>query len=76
MGFSQQRTKGITRCLLDNEVDWQRFRLHVSELAPGTRSHEPHTHEGAEAFYALAGEAVIEVEGDAPRRYLVIINNP
>ncbi len=65
MGFSLQQTKGIARCLLDNDVDWQKFRLHVSELAPGMRSHDPHTHEGAEAFYVLAGEAMIEVEGEA-----------
>ena len=65
MGFSLQQTKGIARCLLDNDVDWQKFRLHVSELAPGTQSHAPHTHEGEEAFYVLAGEAAIEVEGEA-----------
>ncbi|GAK49786.1 hypothetical protein U14_01010 [Candidatus Moduliflexus flocculans] len=100
MEFSLQQTKGIARCLLDSDVDWQKFRLHVSELAPETQSHDPHTHEGAEAFYVLSGEAAIEVEGEtlrvgineallldaskphcirnagnAPLRYLVIINH-
>jgi len=64
MGFALQQTKGIARCFLDDDIDWQKFRLHLSELAPGMRSHDPHTHDGAEAFYVLAGKAAIEVEGD------------
>jgi len=64
MGFSLQKTKGLTRCFVDTDVDWQKFRLHISETVPGTSSHPPHTHEGAEAFYVLEGHATVEVEGE------------
>jgi (S)-ureidoglycine aminohydrolase len=55
--------KGIPRYLLDERFDGEPLHLHVSEVAPGERSHPPHCHGGYEAFYMLEGEGTLEIEG-------------
>jgi mannose-6-phosphate isomerase-like protein (cupin superfamily) len=64
MKFSDIQTKGQTKCLIAESVDPQKLRIHISEVAAGTRAHPPHTHAGVEAFYMLEGTATVEVEGE------------
>jgi uncharacterized cupin superfamily protein len=61
MSLSKLQIKGLTRCLLDEDVPEGRLHIHISEIAPGTRAHPPHTHEGVEAFYVLEGERGLEL---------------
>jgi quercetin dioxygenase-like cupin family protein len=63
-GFNVQKVKGIDRLLVADGLDPERLRLHLSEIAPGTRSHPPHIHAGVEAFFVLEGEGVVEVLGE------------
>jgi quercetin dioxygenase-like cupin family protein len=67
MEFSEVQERGLARCLRAAELDSEKLRMHISELAPGARSHEPHTHAGAEAFCMLEGSGTVEVEGEAHR---------
>ena len=61
--FQSRTVKGIDKVLQDPTLHPDRLRLHISEIAPGTSSHPPHTHQGVEAFYVLAGEGEVEIEG-------------
>jgi mannose-6-phosphate isomerase-like protein (cupin superfamily) len=65
MTYTLRETKGITKCLIDPDLDPQALRLHLSELAAGASSHAPHTHPGVEAFYILEGQGAVEVAGEA-----------
>lgn len=60
--FQTLKAKGLTRFLVDSTVDG--FTIHLTRLDPGARSHEPHTHDGTEAFYVLSGRASIDVGGE------------
>jgi uncharacterized cupin superfamily protein len=64
MGFSTRDAKGLTRCLVDTDIDPQKLGMHISEIAPGTSAHAPHAHTGIEAFYILEGYGTVEVEGE------------
>ena len=64
MKFSPVQAKGLNQCLVAENVDPQKLRVHISVIEPGTRAHPPHTHTGVEAFYVLEGNGVIEVEGE------------
>ena len=64
MKFSSEQMKGIAKFLVAEDIDPQKLRFHISVTEPGTRSHPPHTHEGIEAFYILAGNAAVEVDGE------------
>ena len=55
--------KGLDKCWLESSLDPERLHLHISEIPAGTRAHPPHTHEGAEAFYVLEGQGVVETIG-------------
>jgi (S)-ureidoglycine aminohydrolase len=63
MNFVEHTVKGLARCLVDEDLppDW--LHLHISEIDPGTWSHPPHQHDGVEAFYVLAGEGTLEIDG-------------
>lgn len=61
--FIPRAVKGIDRLLQDPSLPPDRLRLHISEIAPGTSSHPPHIHDGVEAFYVLAGEGEVEIDG-------------
>jgi len=79
MTFSAQDVKGLTKYFLDAEVDPQALRLHISEIAPGTSAHPPHTHAGVEAFYVLEGHGSLNVVGELPQSIgpnEVIVLNP
>ena len=65
MTFQSQNLKGLSRCLLDADVDPAALHLHISEIAPGTSAHPPHTHDGVEAFYVLEGHGTLTVAGEA-----------
>ncbi|MBN1246524.1 MAG: cupin domain-containing protein [Anaerolineae bacterium] len=64
MGFSIQPVKGLSKVLVDTDIDPGALRLHISEIAPGTAAHPPHTHEGVEAFYVLEGHGTLETQGE------------
>lgn len=64
MEYLLRDAKGLTKSLVDPDIDPQALRIHLSELAAGTSSHAPHTHEGVEGFYILEGHAIIEVAGE------------
>jgi mannose-6-phosphate isomerase-like protein (cupin superfamily) len=61
MSFVIRQTKGIDKCLAEAGLDPERLRMHISEIAPGTRAHAPHVHDAVEAFYVLQGQGTIEV---------------
>jgi len=62
--FIEIKKKGLSRCSIAASIDPEKLSLHISEIAPGTRAHPPHAHEGVEAFYVLEGSGVIEMEGE------------
>lgn len=62
MQFVEMNTKGLSRYLVAAGLDPQKLHLHLSEVAPGSRSHGAHTHPGVEMFYVLEGQATVEVE--------------
>jgi mannose-6-phosphate isomerase-like protein (cupin superfamily) len=61
MAFTTRQAKGLTRCLAETGIDPEKLRFHISEIAPGTRAHPPHTHAAVEAFYVLEGHGAVEV---------------
>ncbi len=61
--FIEIAKKGLDKCLIQEGLDPQRLHLHVSEIAPGTRAHLPHSHLGTEIFYVLSGTGVFEMDG-------------
>lgn len=63
MHFVEHSMKGVSRYLADESLPFDRLRMHISELEPGTNSHPPHTHDGVEAFYVLEGEGTLEIDG-------------
>jgi quercetin dioxygenase-like cupin family protein len=64
MTFLDHKVKGITRYLLDADLDGEPLHVHISEVAAGQRAHPPHQHGGLEAFYMLEGEGVLEIDGE------------
>jgi quercetin dioxygenase-like cupin family protein len=60
----EHNVKGVTRFLLDNDLEGEPIHVHISEVEAGQRSHPPHRHGGYEAFYMLEGEATIEIEDE------------
>lgn len=63
MGFSLLDKKGLTKFMIDTNLDPENFSMHISEVAPGKNPHAFHAHEGIEAIYVFHGHGVIEVEG-------------
>jgi mannose-6-phosphate isomerase-like protein (cupin superfamily) len=61
MPFTERQAKGVARCLVEAGLEPERLRFHISEIAPGTRAHPPHTHQAVEAFYVLEGRGVVEI---------------
>jgi mannose-6-phosphate isomerase-like protein (cupin superfamily) len=61
MAFTTRQAKGLTRCLAETGLDPEKLRFHITEIAPGTRAHPPHTHTAIEAFYVLEGRGAVEV---------------
>ena len=62
MGFSLVDKKGLKKCLIDTNLDPEKFSIHISEIVPGKGSHASHAHEGIEAIYVFYGEGTLEVE--------------
>jgi quercetin dioxygenase-like cupin family protein len=67
MGFTVQTAKGLGKYSVDSGIDPQMLRMHITEIAPGTSAHAPHTHAGVEAFYVLEGHGTLNVDGEAPQ---------
>jgi len=67
MGFTVQTAKGLGKYVVDSGIDPQMLRMHISEIAPGTSAHAPHTHAGVEAFYVLEGHGTLTVDGETPQ---------
>lgn len=63
MKFLEQQVKGLTRCLVDEDLAPDRLRVHISVVGPGSWAHPPHTHDGVEAIYMLEGEGTLEIDG-------------
>lgn len=61
MAFTERQAKGLTRCLVETGIDPGKLRIHISEIAPSTRSHPPHAHDAVEAFYVLEGHGAVEL---------------
>jgi (S)-ureidoglycine aminohydrolase len=53
--------KGLTRYLLDSDLDGEPIHIHISEVGPGQRSHPPHQHGGYEAIHMIEGEGTLEL---------------
>jgi mannose-6-phosphate isomerase-like protein (cupin superfamily) len=64
MTFHELPVKGITRYLHDADLGEKDLRLHISQVAPGNRSHPPHQHGGFEAFYILEGQGTVEIDNE------------
>lgn len=67
MPFTPQNVKGLHNYFVADDINSGALRLHISEIAPGTSAHPPHTHAGIEAFYVLEGRGVLSVEGESPQ---------
>jgi quercetin dioxygenase-like cupin family protein len=65
MTFIDHSVKGIARYWLDAELGGEPLHLHITEVGPGDRAHPPHRHGGFEAFYMLAGEGTLEIDGES-----------
>jgi uncharacterized cupin superfamily protein len=65
MNFLDHKVKGLTRCLLDADLQDEPLHVHISEVEAGGRSHPPHQHGGLEAFYMLEGEGTLEIDGES-----------
>ncbi len=61
MPFTIRQANGLAKCLVETGIDPEKLRFHISEIAPGTRAHPPHTHDAVEAFYVLEGHGAVEV---------------
>ena len=64
MAFAVRSVKGLSKVLVDTGIDPEALRLHISEIAPGTAAHPPHTHRGVEAFYILEGHGTLQTQGE------------
>ena len=71
MEFLDVEKKGISRYLLDADVEGEPLRVHISEVDAGQRSHPPHRHGGYEAFYMIEGEGTLEIDDE---RHLLCAN--
>ena len=67
MTLLEHPVKGISRNLLDTDLQGEPLHIHISEVGAMSRAHAPHKHGGIEAFYLLEGEGVLEV-GDETYR--------
>lgn len=61
MKLVEHQVKGISRHLVDTDLQGEPLRIHISEVGAQSRSHAPHQHDGCEAFYMLEGEATLEI---------------
>jgi len=61
MSFNRCQKKGLNSYLVDNDLRDGCISLHVSELAPGKSSHEPHVHDGVESYYVFQGELTVSI---------------
>jgi mannose-6-phosphate isomerase-like protein (cupin superfamily) len=60
--FTNFAKKGLDGFWIESSLAEDKLSLHITEIAPGTRAHPPHTHAGVEAFYILAGNGTLETE--------------
>ena len=60
--FTRLDKKGLDGFWIETSLAADKISLHITEIAPGTRAHPPHTHAGVETFYVLAGNGTLEAE--------------
>ena len=61
--FTRIEKKGLDGFWIEASLPADRISLHITEIAPGTRAHPPHTHSGVETFYILSGSVRILKKG-------------
>jgi quercetin dioxygenase-like cupin family protein len=62
--FLETEEKGIRKCLVEDGLEREKLKVHVTRIEGGGRSHPSHVHAGAEAFLILEGRAIVEAEGE------------
>lgn len=76
MGFNLLEKKGLSKCLIDKDIDPEKFHIHISEIEPGKSSHAQHIHKGIEAIYIFEGDGNMEVESQnypiAPNETIIL----
>lgn len=65
MQFLDHTVRGIAHCWLDADLKGEPLHVHITEVAPGQRSHPPHQHGGLEGVYMIEGEGTLEIDGVA-----------
>jgi len=58
--FTRLEKKGLDGFWIESSLPPDRISLHITEIAPNTRAHPPHTHTGVETFYILSGSGTLE----------------
>ena len=61
MTLKDHPVKGISRNLLDTDLQGEPLHIHISEVAAKSWAHPPHKHGGYEAFYMIEGEGTFEI---------------
>jgi len=60
--FTRLEKKGLVGFWIESSLAADKISLHITEIAPGTRAHPPHSHAGVETFYVLSGNGTLETE--------------
>jgi uncharacterized cupin superfamily protein len=64
MKLQEITAKGLDKCLAAPGLIPDKFTIHITEVEPGSRPHDAHTHSGIEVFYLLEGSATVESENE------------
>lgn len=64
MNITEVQKRGLAKFLIGENVEPSKLSIHISEVEPGHRLHDAHTHHGIEAFYVFEGQVTVQVEGE------------
>ena len=62
MGFTLIDKKGLSKFLIDKNIDSEKIHMHISEIEPGMSSHNTHEHPGLEVIYVFNGNGTLKIE--------------